>query len=54
MGLTYETLFEELPVVIRNSQIVNIMLCEIGLRQNATSKQPLLDLGTGLVLFSHC
>jgi len=47
MGLTYDTLFEELPVTIRNSHLVNILLCEIALKQTTAPMQNLLDLGTG-------
>jgi len=45
-GLTYEKLFEELPVTIKNSQLVNIMLCELELQRKDPVKAPFLDLGS--------
>lgn len=47
-GLTYERLFVELPVSIRNSHLGNIYLCEMALKQKRRApKQHFLDLGTG-------
>ena len=48
-GLTYETMFEELPIVIKSSHLVNVMMAELSL---APSKAPdaaagFLKLGTG-------
>jgi len=33
LGLTYSSLVEELPIIIHNSHLVNIMLCEIAVKQ---------------------
>jgi translation initiation factor 3 subunit H len=47
-GLSYENLFEELPVSIKNSHLVNVALCELGLmKKSGVSKPPFLDLGAG-------
>ncbi|XP_033118653.1 eukaryotic translation initiation factor 3 subunit H-like [Anneissia japonica] len=48
-GLTYEKLFEEIPVNIRNSHLINIMLCELE-EQSPPSGDTFLNLATGNVL----
>jgi len=44
--ITYETLFEELPVTIKNSHLVNIMMCEMALAQKPGPAKHFLDLGS--------
>jgi len=52
-GLTYENLFQELPVSIKNSLLVNIMLCELAIgahrdhHRAERHKGQHLDLGSG-------
>lgn len=46
-NLNFETLLEELPVVFRNSHLVNALLCEIDEQTRLSSKpDAFLDLGT--------
>jgi len=46
-NLNFETLFEELPVVFRNSHLVNSLLCEIDEQTRVSTKaNAFLDLGT--------
>lgn len=46
-NLNFETLFEELPVVFRNSHLVNSLLCEIDEQTRVGTKtNAFLDLGT--------
>ncbi|CAF1392382.1 unnamed protein product [Adineta ricciae] len=46
-NLNFETLFEELPVIFRNSHLVNSLLCEIEEQTRLSSKSNnFLDLGT--------
>ncbi|CAF3232428.1 unnamed protein product [Rotaria socialis] len=46
-SLNFETLFEELPVVFKNSHLVNSLLCEIDEQTRLSSKSnSFLDLGT--------
>jgi len=46
-NLNFESLFEELPVVFRNSHLVNSLLCEIDEQTRVGSKaNTFLDLGT--------
>ena len=45
-NLNFETLLEELPVIFRNSHLVNSLLCEIDEQTRLTSKSNVfLDLG---------
>jgi len=50
MKLNYENFMEELPVVIKNSHLVNAMLCELKDLAPATKKYSNLDLSTSNVL----
>jgi translation initiation factor 3 subunit H len=43
--LTHETILEELPVVIKNSHLMNVMLSQLGLVRK-TKPAPFLELGT--------
>lgn len=48
LGLSFETMFEEIPVVIRNSNLMNVTLSEI--ESKMTSDHPQynnLDIGSG-------
>jgi hypothetical protein len=46
-NLNFENLLEELPVVFRNSHLVNSLLCEIDEQTRLSSKSnSFLDLGT--------
>lgn len=46
-NLNFESLFEELPVIFRNSHLVNSLLCEIDEQTRLSSKSnSFLDLGT--------
>uniref|UniRef100_A0A7E4ZZW6 Eukaryotic translation initiation factor 3 subunit H n=1 Tax=Panagrellus redivivus TaxID=6233 RepID=A0A7E4ZZW6_PANRE len=45
-GLTHETMLEELPIVIRNSHLINVLLSQLSIvRPNKAA--PHLELGTG-------
>ena len=45
-SLNFETLFEELPVIFRNSHLVNSLLCEIDEQTRVSTKaNAFLDLG---------
>ncbi|VDK29303.1 unnamed protein product [Gongylonema pulchrum] len=53
-GLNYENMLEELPVVIKNSHLVNVMLAELALDGGRVATQHLsshLELGTGRRIF---
>jgi len=45
-GLTYEKLFEELPIKIKNSHLVNVALCELALSKKPGPAKQALDLGS--------
>jgi len=46
-NLNFENLLEELPVIFRNSHLVNSLLCEIDEQTRVSSKaNTFLDLGT--------
>lgn len=47
-GLTYENMLEELPIVIKNSHLVNVMLAELALEGGCAMQQSSahLELGT--------
>ncbi len=46
-NLNFENLLEELPVIFRNSHLVNSLLCEIDEQTRLSSKaNAFLDLGT--------
>jgi len=44
--LTYEKLFEELPITINNSHLVNVALCELGYAKKPGPAKQSLDLGS--------
>jgi len=44
--ISYENLFEELPVTIKNSHLVNISMCEMALAQKPGPTKHFLDLGS--------
>ena len=46
--LTYENLFVEIPVVIKNSSMTNVLLCELDTVQDNTS---FFTLPTRLVIY---
>ena len=48
-GLTPTNLFEEVPVIIKNSNLASILLCEIEHISNITDKDSFLSLATGFV-----
>ena len=47
-GLTYETMFEELPIVIKNSRLINVMISELAVASSnvADKYSAHLELGT--------
>jgi len=49
-GLSFDAMFEEVPVVIKNSHLVNTMLCEVEEMTPSNDKYSFLDLATGSVL----
>ena len=46
-GLSFEAMFEEIPLVIRNSSLVNTLLCEIEVLSPHTQTDEFLSLSTG-------
>lgn len=49
-GLSFEAMFEEIPLVIRNSSLVNSLLCEIEVLSPHTQTDNFLSLSTGSYL----
>ncbi|KAM7451921.1 Eukaryotic translation initiation factor3 subunit H [Porites harrisoni] len=49
-GLSFEAMFEEIPLVIRNSSLVNTLLCEIEVLSPHTQTDEFLSLSTGSYL----
>ena len=47
-GLSFEAMFEEVPILIRNSHLVNTLLCEIEEETPSETKYNFLDLSTRL------
>ena len=45
-GLSFEAMFEEVPILIRNSHLVNALLCEIEEETPSETKYNFLDLST--------
>lgn len=50
-GINFDTMFEEIPIVLRNSHLVNALLCELSDRSKKEQKFSALDLGTRWVCF---
>ncbi|KAK2562381.1 Eukaryotic translation initiation factor 3 subunit H [Acropora cervicornis] len=46
-GLSFEAMFEEIPLEIRNSSLVNALLCEIEVLSPHTQTKDFLSLSTG-------
>lgn len=53
MKVSYESLFIEVPVVIKNSALTNIMMSELGELVPEEQGKQFLDLGTASVLETH-
>ncbi|XP_065061841.1 eukaryotic translation initiation factor 3 subunit H-like [Rhopilema esculentum] len=49
-GVSYDNLFEEVPVIIKNSNLACILLCEIEEMSNIKDKDSFLSLATGSYL----
>jgi len=49
-GINFENMFEEIPVVVKNSHLVNSLCCELEELAPSTDKYSFLDLATGSVL----
>ena len=49
LGLSFENMFEEIPVVIRNSHLMNVTLCEIEDKLSTKKTFNNLDMATGYV-----
>ena len=45
-GISFEKMFEEIPITIKNSHLVNSMLCEIDDTLQEEKSFDFLDLGT--------
>lgn len=45
-NLSFENILEEIPVVIKNSHLVNALLCEIEESMGTSQKNQLLDVAT--------
>lgn len=53
MKVGYESLFVEIPIVIKNSPLTNIMMSELGEMMPEEQGHNFLDLGTASVLENH-
>ena len=53
LGLSFENMFEEIPVVIRNSHLMNVTLCEIEDKLSTKKTFNNLDMATGYVCHGH-
>merc|ERR1711976_328585 len=49
-GISFESMFEEVPVVVKNSHLVNTLLCELEEMSPSENQHNFLDLATGTVL----
>lgn len=49
--INYETMFEEIPIVLRNSHLINALLCELSDKSKKEQKFSALDLGTRWVQY---
>ncbi|GFN87119.1 eukaryotic translation initiation factor 3 subunit h [Plakobranchus ocellatus] len=49
-GINFETILEEIPIVLRNSHLVNALLCELTEKTRKEQKFSSLDLGTSSML----
>merc|ERR1719322_789605 len=49
-GVSYNNLFEEVPVIIKNSNLASTLLCEIEDMSNITDTDSFLSLATGSYL----
>ena len=45
-NINFDTMFEEIPIVLRNSHLVNTLLCELAEKTRKEQKFNALDLGT--------
>lgn len=45
-NINFESMFEEIPIVLRNSHLVNALLCELSDKTRKEQKFSALDLGT--------
>ena len=52
-GLSYESMFEEVPVTIRNSHLVNSLLCEVEDSATSENKYNFLDLSTRFAILKR-
>jgi len=49
-GINFENMFDEIPVVVKNSHLVNALCCELEEVSPSDNKYQFLDLATGSVL----
>merc|ERR1719228_25160 len=49
-NINFDNLFEEIPIVLRNSHLVNTLLCELAEKTRKQQKFSSLDLGTSSML----
>lgn len=50
LKLNFENMFTEIPVVIRNSHLVNVLMCELDQKTTESEKYQFLDLATSSML----
>lgn len=53
-NITFESIFIEIPLMIKNSHLLNCMICEIDNKTPNQDKHDNLDLATGLVIYICC
>ena len=49
-GINFQAMFEEVPVVVKSSHLVNAMLCEVEEQMPQEEKYNFLDLATSSVM----
>jgi hypothetical protein len=45
-GLNFSNFFEELPIVVKNSHLINVLLAELSLFSHGKKTNTVLELGT--------
>jgi len=50
VGISFDTMFEEVPIVIKNSHLCNVLCCELEEKAPSDNKYHFLDLATDSVL----
>ena len=46
-GISFDNLFEEVPVIVKNSNLMNALLCEVEETSSLPNRENFLSLATG-------